>query len=229
MVKRKADGSMWRRKKARRVAAAPRRRISRSSVGSLLTHRYKRMLDGDFVNWSTGATSQRCSRISGNAVYAPFLGAFNLNGINNVINATEFTNLYDQFRIDKLIVRFYLKIDPSAQTAATANVPRLYWYRDYDDDTAPANLNEIRENARCKVACLSLYKPVSIVMRPNALQTLYASAVASTYKPVFGQWMDVAVPTARHYGIKLGIDDLTNTNYRVDVEGIVYFSCRQSR
>lgn len=58
---------------------------------------------------------------------------------------------------------------------------------------------------------------------------LYQSAVSSNYKPVFKQWLDIGTASTPHYAIKCAIDDLTNTNYRVDVEGIVYFSCRQSR
>ena len=214
----------------RRVVRKIVRRVGMSRQMTVSgTHHFKRMLSGNFTSWATGTATGLCSAIIGNAVNAPWRGTFQLNGIGQVINATEFTALYDQYRVNKLVLKFYLKIDPSAQTATTSNIPRLYWYRDYDDGAVPLDLNEIRENSKSKVKVLSLYKPVTIVITPNTLQVLYQSAVSSNYKPVFKQWLDIGTSSTPHYAIKCAIDDLTNTNYRVDVEGIVYFSCRQSR
>lgn len=196
---------------------------------SLMVHHYKRMLKGNFTDWPTGAIANTCMRIFGNGVHAPWLGSFLLRGISDVINASDFTNLYDQYRVNKLVLKFYLKVDPGAQAAASANVPRLYWYRDVDDSNSPGDLNEIRENATAKVAVLSLTRPVTVVLRPNVLNTVYSSALASNYQPKWKQWLDINVSSTNHYCSKFGIDDLTNTNYRVDVEGILYFSCRQPR
>lgn len=192
-------------------------------------HSFKRMLAGDFTNWSTGTVRDGCSRIAGNAVNLPWLGGFQLNGLSSVLNTGEFTALFDQYRIDKLVLKFYLKIDPGAQAAGAANVPRLYYYRDRDDSTPATSLNEIRENGRGRLVPLSLYRPVTIVCRPNTLGLIYQSSVSSTYSPKFGQWIDCSNPGTPHYTWKMAIDDLTNTNYRVDVEGEVFFTCRQSR
>lgn len=203
------------------------RRVAKSAT-SENTHRYKRMLGGNFANWPTGTLLSGCCRIAGNAVNAPWLGSYTV-ALSDVVNSSDFTNLYDQYRLDKLIIKFYLKFDPSSQSATTSNIPRLYWYRDLDDLTSPASLNEIRENGKCKTVPLTLYKPVTIVMKPNVLRVIYQSAVSSQYTPSFNQWLDMSTPTNQHYGLKFAIDDLTNTNYRVEVEGTLHFSCRQSR
>lgn len=196
---------------------------------SLMVHHYKRMLTGNFADWPTGAVANTSMRITGALGFTPWLGTFLLRGVSDVINSGDFTGLYDQYRVNKLVLKFYLKVDPGAQSAATANVPRLYWYRDCDDSSSPGSLNEIRENATAKVAVLSLTRPVTVVLRPNVLNTVYSSNLLSNYQPKWKQWLDMSVPSTNHYCSKFGIDDLSNTNYRVEVEGTLYFSCRQPR
>lgn len=202
-----------------------RRRVTRKykkfylrSKPSSLVHSFKRMYR-DGVN------------VVGSAAYNPLTATFSSNAIQlgNVVNSTDFANLYDQYRINYVVLKFWLKVDPSAQTAAAATFPKIYWYRDYDDSTAPSSLNEMRENAKTKIAVLHPNRPVTIKFKPNTLQLLYQSAIANQFKPAFGQWLDMGTTSTGHYGIKYCIDNFTNTNYQLDIEAIFYFQCRQPR
>lgn len=166
--------------------------------------------------------------IVGQAVYNPLTTAYGVQ-LSQLINSGEFTTLYDQYRFIKCTVKFFLRIDPAAQSASAASYPKLFWHRDYDDESAPATLDEIRENGKCKYRVMDPNKPVVVTFVPNVLQLVYASAIANTYKPAFKQWIDCNVPGAKHYGFKWGIDDLTNTNYRVDLETECIIECRNSR
>lgn len=165
--------------------------------------------------------------IVGNAVYAPYQSVLGAT-LDNTLNHTEFTSLYDQFRIDWVKAQFFLRIDPSAQTAAGASYPRMYWFRDYDDQ-ALASLNDVRENSKGKRAILHPNRPVTIWFKPNVLSEIYRTAVTTGYSPKFNQWIDASVPNLVHYGIKYCIDDLTNTNYKVDLEVTYGLSMRNSR
>lgn len=183
-----------------------------------MVHSFKRMVrDG--------------TQIVGNAVHAPYLGGITASQIQlgNVVNSSDFANLYDQYRINYVVVKFWLKIDPSAQTAAGASYPKLYWYRDTDSSGTPGSLNEVRENAKSRVAVMLPNRPVTIAFKPNTLQLIYQSALASQYKPVWGQWLDMSTTSTPHYGVLYAIDDLTNTNYKVDIETTFYFQCKQPR
>lgn len=202
---------------------------SRRFGGGSLVHHYKRMLSGNFAAWNTATVATTSAAINGNAVNAPWLGVFRLDGISGLVSSSDFTNLYDQYRINKLVLKFYLKVDPSAQAAGSASIPRLYMYRDRDDDNIPGSLDEMRENSTVRVKPMTLYRPVVVTCVPNCLNTVYSSAVASNYQPKFKQWLDIARPGTQHYAYKFAIDNLTNINYRVEVEGTVYFSCRQPR
>lgn len=217
-VKRKRGSASGRRRlRVRRGFFRPRRfaGVRRSRLGSSRVHSFKRMVTTPTV-------------ITGAAAYNPYLSS-STAWLGQLVNFSEFTQLYDQYRINYVVYKYYLKIDPSAQTAATASYPKLYWYRDLDDSNAPASLSEMRENARTRVAVMNPNRPVVIKYRPNTLAVLYTSAVASQYKPVYKQWMDVAQTGTPHYGHKIAIDDLTNVNYKVETEITYYFQCRNPR
>lgn len=208
--------------KKRTFKRRPATRTTRRATTTMITrrpsnqvHSFKRMLSSPF-------------QFVGSAVYAPLVQSFTCT-LGNLTSATDFTNLYDQYRINFVSVKFWLKIDPGAQTAAAASYPKFYWYRDYDDDGFPSNLNEMRENSKCKVIVMNPNRPITVAYKPNVLQTVYASTTTNTYKPAFNQWTDMANTSTKHYGFKWAIDDLTNTNYKVDLETTVYFQCRQPR
>lgn len=168
------------------------------------------------------------SNWSGNALYNPFLIAATFS-FDQLPNYADFTSLFDRFKINFIKLYVYLKIDPSAQAAATAAYPKLYWTKDYDDSSAPATLNEMREHKTCKVKVLNPNRPVIITLRPAILSEVYRTAVTYSYSPKWKQWIDCATPNVPHYGLKIGIDDLTNTNYQVKVEGKMWFSCKDTR
>lgn len=168
------------------------------------------------------------TQLVGNIAYNPYLGTEGA-AFNNLVGSGDFTTLFDQYRITYVILRFYLKIDPSAQAAASASYPKIYYMRDLDDATTPVNLNEIRESQSARVKVLWPNRPVTIRVKVNTLQMLYSSAVVTQYKPVWNQWLDMSTTASTHFGIKYGIDDLTNTNYKVDIERTYYFQCRNSR
>lgn len=167
--------------------------------------------------------------IVGNVAYAPFVNSTGVT-FSQLINVTEFTSLYDQYRINYVVDRYWLKIDPSAQTAAAASFPKMYICRDLDDSSVPVNLNELRERNNCLVKVMHPNRPVVIKFKPNVLDSIYRSGVSDgSATPRWKVWVDVALPDVSHFGYKYAIDDLTNTNYRVTIERTIYFSCKNAR
>jgi len=207
------------RKTTRRVRPRMATRVPRAMVS--VPHKFTRM-------YASAGGIASANDISGGAALAPYLSNFTVN-LQGVVNASEFGNLYDQYRITYARVKFYLKIDPSAQTAATAAYPKMFWYRDYDDSSTPGGLNEFRENTKSKVAILRPDRPLVISWKPNTLGLVYQSAIANQFKPVWNQWLDCSTLSTTHYGFKWAIDDFTNTNYRLQTEVQLWFECRQPR
>lgn len=214
-TKRKRPAPARSKKRSRKAASSwSGARRSRSNVGLHHFRRYAQSVSGNYT-------------ITGNAAFAPYQAA-QVYALSHLATVTDFSNLFDQYRINKVVTKFWLRIDPSAQTAAAASYPKLYMAID-NDDTALLSQQEMRERSNTRIKVLYPNRPVTVVFTPAVLSETYRSAVSTTYSPKWKQWIDMSATDCPHYALKFNIDDLTNTNYRVDVETIMYFSCRSVR
>lgn len=214
----KRKRSTPRRHVRRRTGARSMRPMTRTMVRtrpSNIIHSFKRM-------------AAQLPTITGNAAYTPYVNTY-VFSLSQLAAVGDFSNLYDQYRINYIVCKFWLKIDPGAQAAASASYPRFFWYRDLDDSAAPSNLNEMRENAKCKCVVMHPNRPVTVAFKPNILAQMFNNGVTTQYAPKFNQWIDMGNTGTYHYGFKFAIDDLTNTNYSVTVEATYYFQCKQPR
>jgi len=166
--------------------------------------------------------------LAGNATFNPLLVG-NSFTFSTLPNANEFGVLFDQYKITSVKLRFYLAIDPAAQTAATAVYPRMWWTTDNDDDGVPTSIDQLREHSDVKTEILHPDRPIEVFLKPSVLATVYRSAVSSSYVPKWGQWIDMAAQNVPHYGLKYAVDNFTNTNYVLRVEGQMWFQCRGLR
>lgn len=167
-------------------------------------------------------------QIVGNSAFAPYINSFQFR-FADIQNHTEFSALFDQYRLNMIIVRFYLKIDPSAQVSGAATFPKLYYRADYDDANTPSGLPELRESNRTVIKVMNPNYPVTIKIKPAVASALFQSLATTAYSAKWKQWVDILNSSVPHYGLKYAIDDLTNSNYRVDIEHIYYFSMRDQR
>lgn len=211
--------TLYRKRTTRRVARRTGR--GRSSVRRANrahdTYYFKR----SFAQIAPGA-------FSGNAAYTPYLNAYSFN-LAQLPNVADFTALFDRYMITHIQLRFYLKIDPSAQTASTASYPKLYYVKDYDDASAPGSLDVLREHSRCVQKVLHPNRPVIVNIKPAVLHEVFRTGVLTSYSPKWKQYIDMANTNVEHYGLKWGIDDFTNTNYKLDIEGKMWFQCKDIR
>lgn len=164
----------------------------------------------------------------GSGTYLPYLNAYSFN-LAQLPNYTEYTALFDKFMISHIQLRFYLNIDPAAQSAVGASYPKLYYCNDHDDAVAPTTLNDLREHTKCKEAVLYPNKCVKVNIKPAVLAEIYRSAGNVTWTSKWRQFIDCAQPTTPHYGLKWGIDNFTNTNYTLNIEGTMWFACKDAR
>lgn len=165
--------------------------------------------------------------LQGNAV-SPFITG-QANTFSQISGSSDFANLFDQYMITYMQITFYLRIDPSAQPAATAAYPKLHFVRDYDDANTPANINELREHPRLATRVLTPNRPVKFGWKPAVLTNLFLTAITNGYAPKWNVWVDMANTTLPHYGCKYAIDNFTNTAYFVDTEMKFWFKCRGVR
>lgn len=198
--KRKPSGSRKYRKKARTSALTVRRSSIQNAV-----HRFKRNLGLSTV---TGA------------------GAAVLSGkswqFSELPNYTEFTSLFDMYKITHIKVKFMLVTDPGGVSPATAFVPRFWYAVDHNSDSAPANIDEMRQYGNVVQRQMNPYKPIIVNLKPYVPAETYSSVAGL---PRRSPWINSANTNPYHYGLKWAIDTLP-TNYKVETECTVYFSTR---
>lgn len=166
--------------------------------------------------------------ITGSPAYAPYLEGKSVR-FNLLPGFSDFANLFDRYMITYAKVYYHLKVDPSAQSSAIATWPKLFYIRDYDDTFAPSSINELREHQKCTYRVMNPNKPVVFGFKPSTLSETYRSPIATSYSPQWAKWIDMATTDVNHFGWKIAIDDLTNTNYKVDVEVVLWFKCKDTR
>lgn len=168
---------------------------------------------------------------------------------SDLINLSDFTNLYDMYKINLIVVKMYLKYGPTSQdrgilappfapivtTVSTPALPRIYYYVDYNDDNSPTSTNDVRENGRCVVKRLTSNGSVTIKFKPRVAASLFNSAVSSGYYQRTSPWISTANPDVPHYGLKWAVEDLPifvdsgSSVVNIIWETKYYFQCRQSR
>lgn len=172
------------------------------------------------ITWgSTGGYLTMTTPAAVGTSFASFGYLFNLNALPN---ATEFQNLFDSYRIAKVVV----KISPLNTVSGTqvAGAPNgnpdtsgfLHYVIDHDDATSPATtesgIDELRQMAGYKYRRIVGNKPITIVVKPRIATTVYRTGVTSAYaqgKP--NTWLDMAYPDVPHYGIK-AVLEMVNPN-----------------
>lgn len=186
----------------RKVARRPRRRIGRRSGGKRTNlsgvglHYFKRRY---VVANITGSTS-------GAGVRTDAAGAMSFS-LNALPNSSEFTSLFDQYKIMKVKLRFIpfgdnVNLPISTMTGTSSLMSPggpLITAIDYDDTTAPTSAADLLQYQASRVTPVP--KPLSMTIRPKFAAEIYRSGLATGYGARSG-WLDTANADVPHYGIK---------------------------
>lgn len=126
-------------------------------------------------------------------------------------NLTEFTTLYDQYRIDWIECDFMFSNNMSNITSPALVLPVCYLCKDYDDSN-DAGVTDIQQYATQRVwqwgqqqGKNGIYK---VRVKPNVDTVVFQSAVLSGYGRGKPQFLDTSSGQVPHYGIKLAVDPI---------------------
>lgn len=127
--------------------------------------------------------------------------AFTLSALPNY---TEFTTLFDQYKVKGIKAQFYPRTNVLALnnlSGTLTTIPPLLTCIDYDDNTAE-DYNKLMEKAGTKSH--SEFKPFSLFFRPKPLVEIYKTAISTGYAIAPGNaWLDCSNPDLPHYGLKV--------------------------
>jgi len=123
--------------------------------------------------------------------------------LNSLPNYTEFTTLFDQYRITNIRAMWMPNVRTNTPSSASSTllgtVPPLITVVDYDDNTAVDYL-ALMQYSNAKVH--EGFSPFSMSFRPNASLAAYSGAFTSYAAASRNQWYDVASPSIQFYGLK---------------------------
>lgn len=136
--------------------------------------------------------------------------------LSDLINASEFTVLYDQFRILKATLYFQWNaaaLDTTQiQTSVLMNPPVIMYHRDYDDATVLTH-SEFHERSATKYKRMRAGGITALTVTPAVLAQNFEGATATAYSPKWRQWLDCADSATPHYGMKVGFKYPASTVY----------------
>lgn len=180
--------------------------------------------------------------IGASAGFANFYGGVATIAFNQLPNYTEFTNLYDEYRINCICFKFAPLIRATNVTFADSNIgaaqkytsnlgwytPKFHWVRDYDDAGAPTAVTQLQEYQTYHTRDFT--RPIKVKCWPAVSVPVYKTGIAFGYGSKFKQWIDCAHPDVPYYCLKFGVDNI-NLNQRMfySIEATFYFSCKDVR
>lgn len=203
MAKRSRTSS--RKTPSKRMRTWSRRSISKGAIQNRV-HRFRRNLG---LTTITGAGTS----VLGGASYT----------LSQLPSYSEFSALFDQYKITHIKVRFQLTTDPAGPAApSTGFCPRIWTVVDRNSDGAPASVDELRQYGNVAARYLTPYKPVIVNIKPTVSTETYSNTAALMR---VSPWINSVNAGVYHYGLKYAIDNLP-TGYKVETEVTMWLSTK---
>ncbi|QDJ95220.1 capsid protein [Capybara virus 7_cap1_536] len=148
--------------------------------------------------------------------------------LSTLPNYTEFTSLFDQYKIVALKVLFLPRVDnnPAVSTTTNFNPGNIYYAIDYDDSIT-TDVNAILQYQGHKIVRGD--QPFSVYIRsPKVANAIYSGTAFTSYGNTTA-WLDVASPSVPHYGLKLAWTSATDGVFTYDVTTMLYLRFKNVR
>jgi len=160
------------------------------------------------------------SVIFNGASFGRFINQTNLQQIlgcefklNDISTYTEFTNLYDQYKIRKVVIKMTPMIStlvaPTSTTTPTAagNPGIIGTVYDQDDAGSLANIDAFMQYPSWKSQPVIRSRPIIRTVYPKTRSEVFgAGGITAPAGVGKTGWMDCAYPNVPHFGLKVFID-----------------------
>lgn len=126
---------------------------------------------------------------------------------------TDFTNLFDFYKILKIVVRFeptWSEVSLDTEPTAANLINNNKHYRvahDFNDDSPPSTEAELFQYSNCKSYPANC--PFEVVLYPKVAQPVYSGVLAG-YQAASPTWCDTAYINVVHYGLKMWVPQFGN-------------------
>lgn len=138
------------------------------------------------------------------------------SSLTNIPNVTEFTNLFDQYKIDKVthkIMPYSTMSVGNNAAGTTAPAVIVHWVLDHDEATIPVSgetgIAELEQYPGYRKKNInSTPNGITISYRPRAAQAVYQGAFTAYAEVPKNTWMNCSNSTIQYYGLKMVIEGL---------------------
>jgi hypothetical protein len=134
--------------------------------------------------------------------------------LNDLPNHTDFTSLYDMYRIDLIEAIWELTpLVPAALVTKTSNImPVILAWSDQDDATPPTTLAAVNNIARVERLELSEANPaIKRSFRPHVQLGAFGSGTNNAGAVQPAGFIDCGLDAVNHYGVKFWIKNFNTT------------------
>nr|WAE42875.1 MAG: capsid protein [Cressdnaviricota sp.] len=153
--------------------------------------------------------------------------------LSNLPSYTEFTTLYDQYRICavKMKILYDATVTSTPVGNATAMMPNCISVYDSNDSSALTGIHDYEQYTSMKIRRLG-DRPISLYIKPKTAMPVYQGVVLSGYAQGVAKWIDSNSPDVEYYGVKIGFAGNleggvgTNNIGHAFIECTYYIECR---
>lgn len=121
--------------------------------------------------------------------------------LSDLPNASEFTQLYDQYQIKGVKITLIPRYTDVNVGQTQGNVWSVL---DYDDSNVPTSIDTLMQYQNVKRTRMNQIH--SRYLKPAVSKEVYATGIATSYSMAKNTWMDAANDSVEHYGIKMWFD-----------------------
>ena len=140
--------------------------------------------------------------------------------LNQFPDFTEFTSLFDQYRISTIQLEF---VPTTGQNTGSPILTAI----DYDDSTPVTSVGALLE-----YNTLMITSPGQFFQRtfnPKVSVATYQGIATTAYSSMGGIWIDAGYPAVQYYGLKYAAPFIAGVNYQVNVYVKAVIQCRNTR
>lgn len=183
--------------------------LGNDAAGNMVLYDTNGVLQGtSFAGYQVGPTG---TGVNGLVQYGLVLQGV----LGNILNHTDFTRLFDRYRIKGISVKI-IPMSTVARTNSVDSIGELTYRVDYDDIAMPATQNDLLESELAH--SVRLTKPISIFYKPRA-KSVVIDELGNQVAVALGtnkQWLDCQNPFIPHFGLKMFFNDINRGSATVN-------------
>lgn len=172
------------------------------------------VLSDDFGTWQTGLGMN-----------------FNLNEVQQV---TDFTALFDRYKIVGVKLKFLFQNNQGGYPGGTrAPLPLITYAYDADDQTSPTAKSLVQVKQYAKERVLNGNTSFSLYYKPRVARMVFQGLTSTSYESAKAPWLDCSNPSVPHYGLKLWINnwfsDHQTSSFKLTISPTYYIAMKDTQ